>query len=296
MNMGQPQHNNLPTGIFEANGLGLDRPGSYSLTAAVIFNGVRLYATHDFVCYPHPSFEVGVVKPNRATPLLLHGVIPFGEVGFIRISSSYTCNDDIAEPFAYPPEPPLNGTAYNDTTHAVHQGDPRTLLPVKNVLSKTGVAWLLYESLLAFSSAENAFVCLQIERHPGLFVPLWSYYEQRFSEKVPVVFSFVVDSPDQCERVTTEDAAAWKTAATPYQWAAIEVDVRYGCMLTPPMNGSLSPCTCPLGHICEGHTVVQNGNAVNVGVCTCCEAWMLAVTYVSGAFVFVGVSYWLVVM
>jgi hypothetical protein len=223
--------------------LKIDLSGRFEIVAILYLSGeeiLRYAYTVDIG--DMPTFTTGQFQVNKQSNLTLFGFQPNIEPLFLMMTSDKQCRH-----------------------------------PVSNV-----VQWYRSPNILTqqtfrifftpFLSGKNVYLCLQVPMQPDP-VPLLVKYYPAFDEPFPLNYHLSIVGVDTCVALDTRQAFLYNMA----NWTTATAGRRYGCALMPPVQGTVSPCQCPLIYQCSTFTSpVFNPPGLNIGMCTCCAGPVLA--------------------
>eukprot|EP00658_Telonema_sp_P-2_P008626 TRINITY_DN13261_c0_g1_i1.p1 TRINITY_DN13261_c0_g1~~TRINITY_DN13261_c0_g1_i1.p1 ORF type:complete len:196 (-),score=46.49 TRINITY_DN13261_c0_g1_i1:356-943(-) len=119
----------------------------------------------------------------------------------------------------------------------------------------------------------SLYMCMTIEQQ-DYYTVLVQYYLPSFSEQYPKVLTFSASDVSSCNPISGTEAALYKAAG----WTDIERDRQYGCKLTPPVSGTIAPCTCDIIYSCDTYKRdFFQPPGLDIGRCVCCTTWVMAV-------------------
>jgi hypothetical protein len=131
------------------------------------------------------------------------------------------------------------------------------------------------------------YLCISVPSQTA-YIPLLTYYLPAFNEPFPLDYTFSIVGVASCVKISPTDAYLYAKAG----WTDVEVGRAYGCHLVPPVIGTISPCTCPVGLTCQSYAQdVFTPPGLDIGRCVCCQPWVLAIAGILGSAFYLGLLY-----
>ena len=118
------------------------------------------------------------------------------------------------------------------------------------------------------------------------FTKLIQMYQQRYTEAFPYVDRFSVADVSECKAIGGMLAAMYASVG----WRDVVEGRRYGCKLSPPVAGTIAPCTCPATLRCATYThKLFTPPNLDIGQCVCCTEWVLGLAGTAASLALVAV-------
>ena len=241
---------------YRFDDVAIDLPGTYQIEARLIFpNGAGTLALVRVVRILNaPTFAVySRMIVNNIGVLSLYGERPKVNPVSIKLSSSPDCKREASDELPWP-----------------------TALQRGNELDFVNM------SVVPFIDGD-IYVCMRIPSQPT-FAPLVKDYQPQFDELFPLIFTYKVGSVAECLATTALNSRLYAIGG----WRDVAEGRRYGCRLTPPVSGTVPPCTCPTIYTCDPyrHPLFTPPN-LDIGLCVCCATWIVGLAgTVGGLFMF----------
>ena len=221
----------------------MDKPGTYEIAVTVYMNGnAILISSFGLSIEAPPTYLIqGTMQINAIGVIQIYGSTPATTGIYLKIADNEACTGTSS---AIVPFPAANGTSAYRTFNIV-----------------------------PYIFGNNLYLCMTIAQQ-NYYTVLVQYYLPSFNEQYPKVLTFSAADVSTCNAITGTDAALYKAAG----WTDIERGRQYGCKLTPPVSGTVAPCTCDTIYACDSYSKdIFEPPGLDIGRCVCCETWVLGV-------------------
>ena len=247
---------------FVFPGLSIDLPGTFQIVATLYLSGEFLMqSSYTIQLGDLPTFTANVFQVNRQSNLTLYGFQPDTQPLFLVMSSDITCKT-----------PASNVVQWAKATNIITQQ-------------------LFNIYFTPFVAGSKMYLCLQLPSQTD-YVPLLQRYLPAFDEPYPLNYFLTIVGVDTCVPLTSQQAFYYNAA----NWTTAVQGRRYGCNLSPPVQGTIPPCACPIIYFCGKFTnEVFTPPGLDIGMCQCCKAPVLALACSLSCGFLAGI-YWFIYM
>jgi hypothetical protein len=250
-----------PSGYFyRFRGLSIDLPGTYKIEVRLTLpTGTSAFISTFFTVRisPAPTYEVATTMTvNAIGTFTFMTKRPLTDVIQVKFATDVDCALTSSDVLDWP----VTATTLTDTAYNM--------------------------SIVPFNQADT-YVCMRFASS-GAWIAVVQHYLPQFDERYPQVFKFSVGGVSGCEALTTKEAARYNVAG----WSTAMPGRSYGCALTPPVVGTVAPCSCVDIYTCEEmrHASFTPPD-LNIGECLCCKPYLMAIAGCCASIIFLFIIY-----